>query len=229
MIAVLRCACALILFCAMACSAQGLVKCIDADGNVTYQDAPCARGQSGRTVDLPKAETREDTGAWEAAARDARVIRGMPKRWVLRSRGAPAEIRPGAAREEATEVWRYATRDGAYLVGFAGANVAWTRDEAAAKPAAPAPSAATSTASRGAQNRRFVIAGRYCEHVFAEIGAADREETVPAAAGAEAAPGTPGSPIKRYFYEPQPGDPSMRTVFSCVDGKVADVERTLVR
>jgi len=226
MIAVLRCACALVCLGAIACSAQGLVKCIDVDGNVTYQDAPCARGQSGRAVDLPKAETREDTGAWEAAAREARVIRGMPKRWVLRSRGAPAEIRPGAAREDATEVWRYATRDGAYLVGFAGGNVAWTRDEVSARPAAPTSPDATTAASRGAQNRRFVIAGRYCEHVFAEIGTADREEAVPAAAGAEA---PPAAAIKRYYYEPTPGDPAMRTVFSCVDGKVADVERTLVR
>jgi len=63
-----------------------------------------------------------------------------------------------------------------------------------------------------------VIAGRYCEHVFTEIGPADREETLTGAA-----------PAKRYFYEPAPGDPSMRTVFSCVDGRVGDVERTMVR
>jgi hypothetical protein len=34
---------------------------------------------------------------------------------------------------------------------------------------------------------------------------------------------------KRYVYEPQAGDPQMRTVFSCIGGKVADVERTVVR
>ena len=67
-----------------------------------------------------------------------------------------------------------------------------------------------------------MIAGRYCEHVFAEIGAADREESLPAGGGAAAAG-------KRYYYGPQSGDPSMRTVFSCIDGRVADVERTLVR
>ena len=200
-------------------SAQGLVKCVDADGNVTYQDSPCAKGQSGSTVDLPKAETKEDTSAWEAAARDAKVVRGMPKRWVLRARGAPAEIRPGGSREDATEVWRYPTRDGAVLVGFAGPNVAWVREDAA--PRAPSPAAPAADSTRGAQNRRFVIPGRYCEHVFAEIGPADREEALPSADGTPAA--------KRYFYEPQAGDPSMRTVFSCVDGKVADVERTVVR
>ena len=31
------------------------------------------------------------------------------------------------------------------------------------------------------------------------------------------------------FYEPKAGDPRMRTVFTCADGKVADVERTLVQ
>ena len=71
-----------------------VVKCVDADGNVTYQDSPCTPGQAGRPLALPKAEAREDTSAWEAAARDARVVKGMPKRWVLKSRGAPAEIRP---------------------------------------------------------------------------------------------------------------------------------------
>jgi hypothetical protein len=214
------------LACCSVAAAQGLVKCVDADGNVTYQDSPCAPGQAGRTVELPKAETKEDTSAWEAAARDARVIQGMPKRWVLRARGAPVEIRPGSAKEEATEVWRYATRDGSYLVGFAGPNVAWTREDAGSR-AGPARAAAVSgNETRGAQNRRFVLAGRYCEHVFAEIGPADREETVAPAAGSNA---PPAATIKRYYYEPQAGDPSMRTVFSCIDGKVVDVERTVVR
>jgi hypothetical protein len=212
---------------ATAASAQSVVKCIDADGNVTYQDSPCTSGRAGRAVELPKAETLEDTSAWEAAARDAKVVKGMPKRWVLRSRGAPLEIRPGAPREDASEVWRYASKEGVLLVGFTGPNVGWVRDEAVPRPAAPAGAAiATGAAATagigaatiGAQNRRFVIEGRYCEHVFAEIGSADREEPVPGKAGAV-----------RYYYEPREGDPAMRTVFSCVGGKVADVERTLVR
>ncbi len=122
--------------------AQGsVIKCIDADGNVTYQDSPCARGQAGRSVELPKAETREDTGAWEAAAREARVVPGMPKRWVLHSRGAPAEIRPAREREDATEIWRYSTKNGVLLIGFAGPNVGWVRDGDTAPATAPAPAA----------------------------------------------------------------------------------------
>jgi hypothetical protein len=211
-------------------AAQGsVVKCLDVDGNVTYQDSPCTPGQAGRNVALPKAETREDTTAWDAAAREARVVKGMPKRWVLRARGTPVEIRPGAAREDATEVWRYANADGGLLVGFSGGTVAWVRDDPAARGSAPAATAAAAaanasgafgasgTASRGAQNRRFVIAGRYCEHVFAEIGPALREEAL-----------SPNDGV-RYYYEPEAGDPQMRTVFTCVGGKVADVERTLAR
>ena len=75
------------------CPAQSIVKCVNVDGNVTYQDAPCTPGHAGRNVELPKAESREDTTAWEEAARSARVVRGMPKRWVLRAKGAPYEIR----------------------------------------------------------------------------------------------------------------------------------------
>lgn len=212
-------------------AAQPVVKCLDAAGNVTYQNAPCEKGQAARPIEMPKAENRDDTSAWEAAVSGGKVVRGMPKRWVLRSRGAPAEIRRGGPREGASEVWRYGgTDNAALLVGFQGEEVVWVRDDA--RPAAPVPPPAAGSATsqaaapgsgstRGPQNRRFVIPGRYCEHVFAEIGVADREEPVPATANAVAG--------KRYYYEPAPGDPSMRTVFSCVDGRVADVERTLVR
>jgi hypothetical protein len=171
---------------------------------------------------LPPAEARDDASAWEAAAKDARVVKGMPKRWVLRARGSPAEIRPATAREGASEVWRYAGRDGAMLVGFAGSDVAWVRDDGTAKEVEPrVATPANDMPVRGAQNRRFVIAGRYCEHVFAEIGPPDRQEPLD---------NNPANARNlRNYYEPQPGDPQMRTVFTCVAGKVVDVERTVVR
>ena len=119
------------------------------------------------------------------------------------------------------------------MVGFVGPNVAWVRDDKATVPAqaraarrghGPEPK----PAAKGAQNRKFVLPGRYCEHVFAEIGAADREES-----GAAPPPGgdaqSSAESVKRYFYDPAAGDPSMRTAFSCVDGKVIDVERTVVQ
>ena len=198
-------------------AAQSVTKCVDADGNITYQDSACTGGQAGRAMILPKAESRDDTKAWEAAAREARVITGMPKRWVLRARGAPLEIRPGTARDNATEVWRYGGRDGAMLIGFSGPDVVWQRDEALVQDLLPS-KGGIAPAATGAQNRRFVISGRYCEHVLAEIGPADRQEPI-------AAPVT-GT---RYFYDPNAGDPQMRTTFSCIGGKVADVERIVVR
>jgi hypothetical protein len=225
---------------AVAAPAQSVVRCVDGQGNVTYQDAPCLKGESARSVDLPKAETREDTSAWEEAARSGRIVRGMPKRWVLRAKGAPYEIRPPTAREDASEVWRYADRGkNAIIVGFAGPDVAWVRDDAspapAAKPAAPVPTTSAAVqpapakpATQGPQNRKFVLPGRYCEHVFAEIGAADREETLTTLPAGNDAPPT-GEVVKRYFYDPAAGDPSMRTAFTCIDGKVADVERTVVQ
>ena len=181
---------------------QPVVKCLGGDGNVTYQNAPCEKGQAARPMELPKAETRDDTSAWVTAAQDGQVLRGMPKRWVLRSRGAPAEIRAGGPREGATEVWRYAGKEGGQtLVGFQGEEVAWVRGDARAaepagaraqrcrgRPNVPPPDAVAERqrageSTRGPQNRRFVIAGRYCEHVLAEIGAADREEALAAAPG----------------------------------------------
>ena len=242
--------------------AQPVLKCVDAAGNVTYQNTPCDKGQAARPIEMPKAENRDDTSTWEVAAHEGKVVAGMPKRWVLRARGAPAEIRAGGPREAASEVWRYVGTDGVpWLVGFQGEQVTWVREDGRPLPAAasggvpatapgpasvPAralPPASTGTATvapplpapasgpalgsagtsaiRGPQNRRFVIAGRYCEHVFAEIGTADREEPLAATGNASAA--------RRYVYEPAPGDPGMRTVFSCIDGRVADVERMLVR
>ena len=204
---------------AVTASAQ-VVRCVDAAGNITYQDAPCERGQTARNVTLPSAETRDNAAAWEAAARDGRVIKGMPKRWVIRARGTPLEIRPGSARDDATEIWRYVGRDGSLLVGFAGSDVQWIRDDSARRSEPVSASPSTASAVRGPENRRFVIAGRYCEHVIAEIGPPDRQEPLAFAAGEAGF---------RFFYEPVTGDPQMRTVFSCIGGKVADVERTVVR
>lgn len=200
-----------------------VVKCSDVDGNITYQDVPCERGQAGRAVSLPEAEARNDAGVWEAAAKNARVVPGMPKRWVLRARGTPAEIRPASAREQASEVWRYSGRDGVTLVGFAGPDVAWVREDVSGREAEPRVKTTPAEPSvSGAQNRRFVIAGRYCEHVYAEIGPPDRQEPLDGPGGAT-------SRNVRNFYEPRAGDPQMRTVFTCVAGKVVDVERTVLR
>ena len=68
-------------------SAQSIVKCVDSEGNVTYQDAPCTKGAAGRSVELPKAEPREDTSAWEEAAKAVRALERLDERkreaWTL--------------------------------------------------------------------------------------------------------------------------------------------------
>ncbi len=62
------------------------------------------------------------------------------------------------------------------------------------------------------------------------VGGTDTLEGAHAAIGAALANAAASrTPAKRYYYEPAAGDASMRTVFSCIDGRVADVERTLVR
>jgi hypothetical protein len=173
-------------------------------------------------VALSPAEARDDASAWDAAAKEARVIKGMPKRWVLRARGAPAEIRRAVAREQASEVWRYVGQNGNTIIGFAGPDVAWVRENVAGRDVEPGVvKPVAEAAASGAQNRRFVIAGRACEHVFAEIGAPDRQEAL------DASPANARN--TRNYYEPQSGDPQMRTIFNCLAGKVIDVERTVVR
>ena len=59
--------------------AASVVKCTDVDGNITYQDTPCERGQAGRAVPLPQAETRDDASAWEAAAKDSLALPIYPE------------------------------------------------------------------------------------------------------------------------------------------------------
>jgi hypothetical protein len=213
-----RCAgLALTLF-AIAASGQGsVIKCIDADGNITYQDVPCTAGQAGRAVDLPKAETREDTSAWEAAACARRQRHAEA---LVLARGAPS--RSGPHRRAKGHRSLALCGEGRLVAGrICGSNVVWVRNEGFARPHPPAPAATAATSPRGRKNRRF-SAGR--ASVFAEIGAADRETLAPSDTGT-----TPAPAGKRYVYEPQAGDPQMRTVFSCIGGKVADVERTVVR
>jgi len=53
------------------------------------------------------------------------------------------------------------------------------------------------------------------------LGTPPPDERIAAAPGAAAG--------IRYTYEPTIGDPQMRTVFTCADAKVADVERTVVK
>jgi len=82
--------------------------------------------------------------AWLDVLSGGRLEMGLVK-------GAPYEIRPATAREDASEVWRYAGKDGtAIIVGFAGPNVAWVRDDTAPQPVSKAASPVSPTPSAAA-------------------------------------------------------------------------------
>lgn len=123
-------------------SAQ-IFKCTDAQGNVTYQQEACTRGQTagkveifdnGATRDLPEKEAN-----WQQRANRGDVAVGMPRRYVRQALGAPTTI-SGASEEGANEVWSYRTATRITRIGLRDGNVVWTRNDA---PEAAVPAATT--------------------------------------------------------------------------------------
>ena len=70
--------------------------------------------------------------------------------------------------------------------------------------------------------------GRDCNEVVTDLGPPDREEPV-IEVDTASGKARPGMPIVRYIYDPAAGDPYSRTLFTCMDNRVIDVERTLAR
>ncbi len=233
-----------------------IVKCTDPSGHVTYQHAPCAAGQQGRAIDI-NTDAPVDAARWEAAADAGRVVPGMPKRWVLRARGTPPDIRAATPAEQATEIWRYPQTATVLTVGFTGDAVAWVRDEprlAAAPASAPAPAAALAPAAapapgvvpapaaapasaaaplvaassrRGAESRSAIARGRTCDSVLAAMGPADRKESVQISAATLGGPDILVAATK-YIYDAET-NANERAAFTCLGGKVADVDRAGAR
>ena len=205
-------------------------KCVDANGQVVYQQEPCAGASRGGPVDLlldngsardgPEVEAR-----WRAAAAQRQVIAGMPKRWVQQALGQPTETRRGTPADGANEVWIYESRNGAARVGFVGNSVAWFRSESIT-PAAPSP-VVDAGAEQADAVRSRVSPDRNCDEVLAQLGAPGRREPIrvpqAAAGGERAAEGV------RYVYEPLAGGLPVRLSFSCIDGRVATVSRDVPR
>lgn len=179
-------------------SAQ-VFKCTDAEGHVTYQQEPCPTHQKGGKVDLLDAvtarESPEREAQWAAAAREGSLRNGMPRAWVRKVLGDPAEMRPGRIEENALEVWTFPAVDGRRMrVGFVGGNVAWFRNEpATAKAETPPPAApAAPQAPGGTQNP-----------------VATQASVVPQAAVAPQAPAEP--PIPAAAVPPQAPLPPVAT------------------
>ncbi len=214
-----------------------IVKCTDTSGHVTYQQAPCAAGQQGRTIDSKVDAAPVDATSWEVAADAGRVVPGMPKRWVLRARGTPPDIRVATPAEKATEIWRYPQTTTVLTVGFTGDVAAWVREEprlaaapaatrAAALAAAPAPPVAASS-GRSADSQNSITRGRTCDSALATMGPPDRKESVQISAATLGGPDILTTATK-YFYDAAV-DTNERMAFTCLGGKVADVERAGAR
>ncbi len=201
--------------------AAPVYKCVDARGQVTYQQEPCTGGASGGPVQLNdalKVRPSADEAPWSAAAREGKPLVGMPKPFVIAAAGEPREIRAPRQGEGGTEVWVYRKDGQATRIGFtANGVVAWIRSDAVPPDAPVGAPAAARPADRAARVREALAIGKPCTAVLAEAGPADREE--PLAVGAVAGSGM------RYVFTFDPGNANAYAAFVCIGGRVTAVER----
>ena len=187
-------------------------KCVDRAGRTTYQQVPCAEAQQGGRVELslsngsslpPAGETDR---VWEERAQRKDVRAGMPRAFVVRAYGTPQEMRPGRARENASEVWLYRRADLELAVGFQKGLVAWTND----------PAKLDIEPEVLPSRRQLATVGRPCEVLATEMGDPNSTTTM--------LDDQVGRNVERRQWDPAPGDRET-TIVSCLDGKVLRVER----
>jgi hypothetical protein len=216
-----RAACAIVVATYAAGAGAQVYKCVDARGQVTYQQEACAGGASGGPVQLNdalKVRPAGDEALWSAAAREGKPLVGMPKPFVIAASGQPREIRAPKPGEGGTEVWVYAKGGQVTRIGFAGTGVvAWIRADAATDDAPGTPPVAARPVDRATSVRQALGIGKPCAAVLAEAGSADREE--PLVVGGVAGSGT------RYVYVFDPANANAYAAFVCVGGRVTGVER----
>ena len=83
--------------------AQGLYKCTDAGGRVTYQETPCAGARTEKRLDAPRPETRDEADARRLLEREAMQGDELAGRFADDARGREAarqREREALAREE---------------------------------------------------------------------------------------------------------------------------------
>jgi len=198
-------------------------KCVDPSGHTTYQQTPCPPSAKGGRVELfvdngASRESADDEAAWESAAREKNVMVGMPRRYVRVALGAPRNMRPGKADENAAEVWSYPQDMRTLRLGFRNGAVAWMRhDEAEASGEAALDDEATQRVLR----RRSVGEGQDCSQIAELLGRPDATDE----AGGSAASANAPTAVTRYTWEPAAGDPFVRTIITCSGGRVTYVER----
>lgn len=209
-----------------AATAQGsaataqVYKCVDRGGHTTYQQSPCASGQQGGTVELKEPVTIRQDGndaMWSAAAREQRVVVGMPKPFVTQALGSPGQIRAPRTGESGSEVWVYTKNGQTTRIGFINNAISWMRSDVAqvadGRPSPPG----TAPASLGREQRirEALVVGKTCTAALQDAGAPDREEPLVAGNAAGA----------RYVYTFDAGNANAFAAFVCVNGRVTSVER----
>lgn len=201
-------------------SVAQVFKCVDSSGHMTYQQSPCTGGLQGGSVELKESVTNRPGGSealWSAAAREHRVVIGMPKPFVTEALGPPAEIRAPRSGEGGSEVWVYNAKAGQTTrLGFLNNAVGWIRSDTPPPARAGTGIAGTAPAnSREARVRDALAVGKTCTAVLQDAGSPDREE--PLSAGT-----TTGA---RYVYQFDAGNANAFAAFVCLNGRVTSVER----
>ena len=200
-----------------------IYKCVDRSGHTTYQQSPCVGGQQGGTVELKEPVGLGTTGneaSWSAAAREQRVVVGMPKPFVTSALGTPGEIRAPRSGEAGTEAWVYAKASQTTRVGFVNSAVAWIRSDTPLPKPVPGPAVANNgptgaTGSREVRVRDALAVGKTCTAALQDAGAPDREEPLSAGTLSGA----------RYVYTFDAANPNAFAAFVCLNGRVTSVER----
>ena len=190
-------------------AAAQVYKCVDRAGRITYQQQPCADTQTGGPmssiiVNNGGTQAGDDENAdWTEHIKRKEVVPGMPRAVVIQAYGTPQEMRPGRARENATEVWSYRRSDLASTIGFNKGMVAWLNDNPADKPAPDTP-------------RQMVHHGMPCGSLAAAMGAP--------ASVTEVFDETLVRKVMRHQWDPTPEQRETLVVI-CTDDKIERIER----
>lgn len=207
-----------------------IFKCIDASGNVTYQNEPCPKNVTAGRVDIFDnswtADRAEKEAEWRRNAALHRVATGMPQHWVRDALGEPAEVRD-TATAGAKEVWLYNFPDRSVQVGILDDRVLWFRETpvvGAVTRVSPAPDRAAFDRALGEALRAMPEAPRAARD--SQRSAPDSPRSAPDSprstpdrpafdravgealrAAPEAAPAVPDSP-RAALATPTPGEPA---------------------
>lgn len=211
---------------ALAAGEAQIFKCIDASGNVTYQNEPCPReAKSGRIeiFDNRWTATREEREAeWRRNASEHRLATGMPARWVREALGEPTEIRD-APTAGAAQLWLYTLSDRSVQVGMLNDQVLWFRETpTSASPAARVAPPAERTGTEAPQVSRSTAAApaRPADLPVMRMVPSETDRV---------ADTRPPPPAERAASEPRSAEPSPTPTAAAPPGSPAKNPRAVAR